>query len=189
MGRDVIDAGIAATPTTGVLVRDFRAAGGVQISASHNPAPYNGIKLFSGEGRVIDAVRGEHVKQRYQSGAESGAMGNRPRLPVHDAFAWVPHDRIGKLRPCEDSTSGHLRRVLATVNVDRIRQRKFHVLLDSNHGAGSILGKRLLAELGCRVTALGEQVRPRRGADCRKLARGARRSPPQRRRRRLLPGP
>jgi phosphomannomutase len=148
MGRDVIDAGIAATPTTGVLVQDFWAAGGVQISASHNPTPYNGIKLFSGEGRVIDAIRGEHVKQRYQSGAVLDAAGH--------GFGWVAHDRIGKLRPCEDSTSGHLRRVLATVNVDRIRQRKFHVLLDSNHGAGSILGKRLLAELGCRVTALGD---------------------------------
>jgi phosphomannomutase len=49
-GRDVLDAGVAATPTIGVLVRERRAAGGVQISASHNPAPYNGLKLFSAEG-------------------------------------------------------------------------------------------------------------------------------------------
>ncbi len=45
--RRVLDAGIAATPTTGVLVRHHQCAGGVQISASHNPAPYNGLKLFS----------------------------------------------------------------------------------------------------------------------------------------------
>ena len=50
-GREVIDAGAAATPTVGVLVRDLRAAGGVQISASHNPPEYNGIKLFSSDGR------------------------------------------------------------------------------------------------------------------------------------------
>ena len=55
--RDVIDADVAATPTTGVLVRRAQAAGGIQISASHNPPQYNGLKLFSPEGRVIPAER------------------------------------------------------------------------------------------------------------------------------------
>ena len=44
--RRVLDAGIAATPTTGVLVRHHKCVGGIQITASHNPAPYNGVKLF-----------------------------------------------------------------------------------------------------------------------------------------------
>ena len=51
-GRDVIDCGVAATPTIGVVVRERAAAGGIQISASHNPARYNGMKLFSAEARV-----------------------------------------------------------------------------------------------------------------------------------------
>ena len=46
-GRGTLDAGVAATPTTGVLVRQFDAAGGIQISASHNPRNFNGLKLFS----------------------------------------------------------------------------------------------------------------------------------------------
>ncbi len=58
LGRDVLNAGIAATPTTGVLVRQLGAAGGIQISASHNPPQYNGLKLFSAEGRVIPAADG-----------------------------------------------------------------------------------------------------------------------------------
>ena len=45
-GRHVIQAGITSTPTTGILVRKFKAAGGIQISASHNPVQYNGLKLF-----------------------------------------------------------------------------------------------------------------------------------------------
>src|SRR3954468_4691212 len=65
--RRVLDAGIAATPTTGVLVRHHRCAGGIQISASHNPAQYNGLKLFSQEGRVIPAAAGEAVLQRYRT--------------------------------------------------------------------------------------------------------------------------
>ncbi|HRE99728.1 MAG TPA: phosphoglucosamine mutase, partial [Pirellulaceae bacterium] len=57
-GRDVLDAGVAATPTVGVLVRSLAAAGAVQISASHNPPEYNGIKLFGPDGRLIDAAEG-----------------------------------------------------------------------------------------------------------------------------------
>jgi phosphomannomutase len=57
--RRVFDAGVSATPTTGVLVRHHQCAGGIQISASHNPAQYNGLKLFSAEGRVVPAGVGE----------------------------------------------------------------------------------------------------------------------------------
>ena len=56
---------------------------------------------------------------------------------------------------CGDPIVAHLEAVLATVDVERIRSRRFKVLLDSNHGAGSLLGCRLLEELGCRVTLLG----------------------------------
>lgn len=139
VGRDVIDADVAATPTTGVLVQEHRATGGIQISASHNPPEYNGLKLFSAAGRVIQADAGQNVIERYRQG--------RP--------AWVAHDRIGTCRPAPDTIGEHLSRVLAVVDVDRIRDRAFRVLLDANHGAGSLLGKRLLEQLGCDVTLLG----------------------------------
>ncbi len=139
-GRDTIDARIAATPTTGILIRNLQAAGGIQISASHNPIQYNGIKLFSADGRVIPAVAGEKVLARYQANETD----------------WAPHDQLGTGQTCDDSISAHLAAVLATVDVERIRSRKFNVLLDANHGAGSPLGRPLLQQLGCRVTVLGE---------------------------------
>ncbi len=142
MGRTVIDAGIAATPTTGVLVRSFRAAGGIQISASHNPAQYNGMKLFSPQGRVVAAAEGEAVAQRY---AASG-------------FAWAAHDKLGGTIVDEDRADDHLQHVLATVDVQAIREKKFNVLLDSNHGAGSLLGRQLLDALGCQFTMLGDEA-------------------------------
>lgn len=140
LGRTTIDAGIIATPTAGVLLRKEKAAGALQITASHNPSPYNGLKLFSGDGRVIPAAAGQAVLDRYRNGAP----------------AWLPHDRLGAMRRCEDATSAHLLAVLATVDAERIRQCRFRVVLDSNHGAGSILGRRLLHELACLVTVLGE---------------------------------
>jgi phosphomannomutase len=141
VGRDTLDAGIAATPTAGVLVRHHSAAGGVEITASHNPSPYNGLKLFSTDGRVIPAVLGEKVLRQYRQGSA----------------AWVPHDRLGRRYDCDDPHGPHLAAVLDTVDVPRIRQRAFRVLLDSNHGAGSLLGQRLLEALGCQVTLLGPE--------------------------------
>ena len=140
-GRSTIDAGITATPTVGVLLRQFKAAGAIQITASHNPAPYNGLKLFSADGRVIPAAPGREVLERYRS----------------DSPDWLPQDRLGSCRRCDDSITAHLLAVLDTVDAERIRKQRYRVLLDSNHGAGSILGRRLLHELACRVTMLGEE--------------------------------
>lgn len=139
-GRDVLEAGTCATPTVGVLVRDLGAAGAVQISASHNPPEYNGIKLFGPSGRVIDAQAGGKVREAYLAGQA----------------AWASYDRIGKCETVADPHAAHLKLVLETVNVSAIRARKFKVLLDSNHGAGSTAGLRLLAALGCEVIAQGE---------------------------------
>jgi len=139
-GHDVVDAGIAATPTTGVLVREHGAVGGVQISASHNPQQYNGLKLFSAEGRVIPALAGEKVLARYRS----------------DSMHWTTCDGVGRAERLPVTTAAHLRLVLARVDLANITARRFRVLLDSNHGAGSILGRLLLEQLGCQVTLLGD---------------------------------
>jgi len=141
VGRSTIDAGVAATPTTGVLIRHHRAAGGIQISASHNPAEYNGMKLFDAGGRVIPAASGQQVLDRYRSGEVD----------------WEGHGRLAAFEECSDSLSAHLEAVLATVDVERICAQSYKVVLDSNHGAGSLLGRRLLEALGCEVTVLGGQ--------------------------------
>ena len=140
LGRTVIDADVAATPTTGVLVRQYKAAGGIQISASHNPPQYNGLKLFSPAGRVIPEAAGAKVITRYRS----------------QAPAWVTFDKLGHVEGCADSIAEHWALIARTVDVERIRSRHFKVLLDANHGSGSVLGRKLLAELGCTATILGE---------------------------------
>jgi phosphomannomutase len=138
-GRHAFSAGVAATPTVGVLVAKGDYAGAVQISASHNPAEYNGIKLFGGDGRVLPAVVGERVKARYLAGN----------------FVWPTHEQVGMIQTVPDTVTDHLGRVLATVDFAAIRRQKFRVLLDANHGSGSILGKELLEALGCQITLLG----------------------------------
>lgn len=138
-GREVLDAGPAATPTVGVLVRSLAAAGGIQISASHNPRQYNGLKLFSDEGRVIPAAAGQRVLERY-----SRTAGINPAA------------RAELIHRVEDSTSAHRKLIEPICGVDRIRKRRFRVVLDANHGAGAVLGRILLERLGCDVIVLGE---------------------------------
>lgn len=139
-GIDVLVADLAATPTVGVLVRDQRAAGAVQISASHNPPPYNGLKLFGPDGRVIPAAAGLEVLAAYEA----------------NQFPWQEYNGLGQRHELADTTSAHLAAVLATVDVARIRAAGFRVVLDSNHACGSLLGRRLLEALGCQFTILGE---------------------------------
>jgi phosphomannomutase len=140
-GRDVIDADIAATPTTGVLVREHNAAGGIQISASHNPPPYNGLKLFSRDGRILTAAAGEPVTERYRAGD----------------FTWVAHDRVGSVTQCEDTVSRHAALVLATIETERIASRRFRVFLDSNHSSSALVGRHLLGRLGCDLVHVGAE--------------------------------
>jgi len=141
VGRDVIDADVAATPTTGVLVRSTGAVGGIQVSASHNPPEYNGLKLIGGRGCVISASEGQKVIEVW-----------RAQDPAR-----VGPTEMGQVTECEDSVSGHWKLVAALVDVTRIRSHGFRVVLDANHGSGSLLGRRLLEELGCQVQILGEQ--------------------------------
>jgi phosphomannomutase len=138
LNRRVYDAGPAATPTVGVLVRSLETCGGIQISASHNPSQYNGIKLFGPEGRVIPASTGSRVADYFHK-----IVGPFPKPSI------VPVHHI-------DATTPHLELIETICDVDRIQAKRFRVVLDANHGAGAVLGRALLERLGCDIVILGE---------------------------------
>ncbi len=140
-GRDVIDCDVAATPTIGIAVRERAAAGGIQISASHNPARYNGLKLFAAAGRVLTAAAGREVLAGFERLSEAGAS-----LPT----AGQP----GRL-DSYDPTEAHVRLVEQVVDVEAIRRHRPRVWIDCGHGAGSRVALPLLARLGCEVIAEG----------------------------------
>ena len=138
-GRDALLIGPAATPTVGRLVRDQRAAGGVQISASHNPPNYNGLKFFQPAGMVLSPATGREVLARFNA----------------KQFGWASWDGLGRVRNLEDPDSAHLNAVLKTVDAEAIRRKGFSVVLDACHGSGGRLGTALLRALGCKAVVLG----------------------------------
>ncbi|QGJ69138.1 Phosphoglucosamine mutase [Planctomycetales bacterium 10988] len=141
MGRDVFQGGIAATPTTGILVREQQATGGIQISASHNPPEYNGIKCFGPEGRVLTAAAGEQVLAAFEA----------------KSWQWKPFDQLGKCERLEHPHQAHLEKILHVIDLEAIRAAGFKVVLDANHGSGSQLGIPLLEALGCELFVLGKE--------------------------------
>jgi phosphomannomutase len=137
-GCKVVDLGIAATPTCGVLVQHLQAAGGLQLTASHNPIEWNGLKPFAPFGGVFDAALGERLLAQLEQPAK-----------------YRRWNEIGTIEISDDAGQIHLNKILPLVDVAAIRKRKFRVVLDVNHGSGGVLGPKLLESLGCDVTVLG----------------------------------
>jgi phosphomannomutase len=138
-GCTVGDIGITPTPTCGFAVRFLHTAGAIQITASHNPAPWNGLKMFGPDGAVLSASEGAVVRGLYESGE----------------FRRATWDGIGSTRVPPDVPQEHAKAVLDQVSVARVAGSGFRVFLDANGGAGGPLGVQLLRDLGCEVVEHG----------------------------------
>lgn len=138
-GCEIHDLGVAPTPTVGLAVRHLHAAGGLQITASHNPAPYNGLKLFGPDGRVLNAAAGARVKSLYELGATRRA----------------PYTELGTVRHYRQAEENHGDRVLELIDGQRVRAARFKALVDGNGGAGGPLARRLLESLAVETVCEG----------------------------------
>ncbi len=141
VGCDVIDLGVVPTPTLLMAVRDHGAIGGIGVTASHNPAEWNALKLVSSEGIFLDAERSADFRAYL-------ASEDPPRAP------W---DGLGSVTEDAGAWGRHLERILGLehIDVDRIRARKLTVALDCVHGAGGPVMAQLLDRLGCEVIGIG----------------------------------
>ena len=148
-GFEPIFFGVQPTPTAGFLTKFIHAAGGIQITASHNPSQYNGVKLFDNTGRVISGPIGKTVLERYKDLTEQDDSTACCLLPT--ASVAEPINEI--VSPFE-----HLRAVCKTIRVGDVESKGYRVLLDSNNGSGSRLGRKLLESLGCEVVVLGDKL-------------------------------
>jgi len=134
-GCDVIDLGTVTTPGAALSVKQLGAAGGVVITASHNPAEYNGIKFLTGKGWAPPA---DEARKIY-------AIRDQRAFSFRDALHCGRLDRDGLTH------QRHLDAVLAVIDAETIRARRFKVVLDSINGAGSLVTPILLAKLDCEA--------------------------------------
>lgn len=141
VGCDVVDLGVVPTPTLLMAVVHHGAIGGIGVTASHNPAEWNALKLASSEGIFLDADRSAAFRTYL-------AEQDPPRAP------W---DRLGTLSRDDDAWSRHLERILSLpqIDVDLIRRADLKVAVDCVHGAGGPVISELLDRLGCEVVGIG----------------------------------
>jgi len=143
VGCDVVDVGLVATPTVQLAVEHHRAAGGIMLTASHNPIEWNALKFVGPDGIFLDTEAGTRVRE-LAAGGESQTLQR------------ANYNAIGGVEADSEAISRHLAAVLALPGVDvkAIKRRRFHVALDTVRGAGGAVMPELLQRLGCRVTAI-----------------------------------
>ena len=134
-GVDVLDAGVLPTPAAAYLIADMDADFGVMVSASHNPAPDNGIKIFARGGVKLPDI----VEARIEA-----AMAGPKLLPTGAA--------VGRIRRFADAEDRYVVHLLGSLphRLDGI-----HVVLDCAHGAASGVSPQTFADAGARVTVIG----------------------------------
>jgi phosphomannomutase len=132
-GCDVLDAGLAATPTVEMGVLLAEADGGIILSASHNPEAWNALKLLNAKGEFLTAEEGQAV------------IGLAEAKPAHT----VSYDQVGQVEE-RDFLEAHIDRILAldVIQPERIAERDFTVVVDGINSVGGIALPRLLLRLG-----------------------------------------
>ncbi|MDP6541200.1 MAG: phosphoglucosamine mutase [Phycisphaerales bacterium] len=135
-GCKVIDLGVVATPTAGVMIGALRADGGIIITASHNPTPWNGIKCLDGAGLAPPPKDSKEIIRRFHDGTRSPSISG------------------GKLESNNLGHDTHISKVLGAIDPQPARKKQFRVVLDSINGAGCVAGLSLLERFGCEVLHL-----------------------------------
>ena len=140
IGYDVINIGLATTPTTELAVRMTRAAGGIIITASHNPRQWNALKLLNHEGEFLTKSEGNEVLD----------------IAEGEDFNYADVDNLGHYTEDSSFDQRHIESVLALKLVDReaIKKAHFKVAVDGINSVGGIILPKLLNELGVEYTLL-----------------------------------
>lgn len=134
MGFDVVDLGLATTPTTELAVTMEGAAGGIILTASHNPRQWNALKLLNEKGEFLNAAQGEEILKFAET----------------DDFSFAEVDQVGKLSYDDSYTQKHIDHVLSLelVDVEAIRAAGFRVAIDCVNSVGGVVLPALLKALG-----------------------------------------
>ena len=134
LGINVTDLGLATTPTVEVAVADSGASGGIILTASHNPANWNALKLLNGKGEFLSEADGNEVL----------------KISGQEDFEFSAHDHTGSYREDKSWEGRHIDKIisLALVNVEAIRAAKLKVVVDCINSVGGLAIPSLLEKLG-----------------------------------------
>ncbi len=137
-GCDVVDVGLVPTPTLQYFVKEKDFDSGVIITASHNPPDFNGIKGVASDGTEFSKDIEEEIEKIY----------------FEKSFSLTSWKDVGKISFSNDAIDLYINGILKNIDVDLIKKKNFHIVLDCGNGAGSVVTPKLLEKLGCKITEL-----------------------------------
>lgn len=142
-GVDIVDIGLATTPTVEMAVPLFKAHGGIIITASHNPANWNALKLLNNKGEFISASEGEYLLQIIEA----------------KDFIFAEVKELGGYKYC-DFTEQHIQSILKLplVKISTIKEKKYKVAVDTINSVGAIAIPKLLDALGVEYVLLNSTM-------------------------------
>jgi len=140
MGYNVVDLGLSTTPTVEMAVVWEQAAGGIILTASHNPKQWNALKLLNEKGEFISGDDGQQLIEIAES----------------ESFTFAEVDNLGNYSSKNDAIQKHIEAILAlpTVDVEAIKAKKFKIAVDAVNSIGGISIPPLLEQLGCETVKL-----------------------------------
>ena len=138
-GCDVRAIGVCPTPTVALETEHSDAAGGVIVTASHNPMEWNGLKFLNADGIFLDADENIELRKHFQG-----------------SYSYAVWDKIGTHSSIPGAIDKHIDAVLGMkhIDIERIRKRTFKVVLDCVNASGGVIVPQLLEKLGCEVVML-----------------------------------
>jgi len=142
-GCEVIDIGIVPTPTVQMEIIHHKAAGGIAVTASHNPSEWNGLKFMDGNGRFLNPDKAEQVYQ----------------LADRGDFRYTDWKKLGNETQDSGANERHIKAVLNLpfIDVPSLKKRNFSVAVDCVNGAGGLIIPQLLKKLGCTVIPINDE--------------------------------
>ncbi|MCA0431571.1 MAG: phosphoglucosamine mutase [Bacteroidetes bacterium] len=145
MGIDVIDLDLSTTPTVEMAVVDYKASGGIILTASHNPKQWNALKLLNAKGEFISDAIGKEILQ----------------LADNNQFNYADVNNLGTYTIDKNYLQKHIDKVLALpyVDIDAIKKANFNVVVDGINSSGSFAVPQLLKSLGVNnITSINNDV-------------------------------
>ena len=143
LGFEIIDIGIAPTPTVQFVTKIKNASGGISITASHNPEKWNGLKFIEGNGIFFNEKKINIIKKNLEE----------------KNFRFQTYDKLGRLVEDPSAKELHINSVLQTIHFDCFNKDTFTVAVDACNAAGSEFIPRFIEKLGCRLVKLNCDVK------------------------------
>ncbi|MCL1976987.1 MAG: phosphoglucosamine mutase [Candidatus Bathyarchaeota archaeon] len=141
-GCNVYFVGMGPTPSLQFAVKNHKMDGGIIITASHNPAEYNGIKVIWNDGIETSHEQETEIEKIY----------------FNNKISFAPWDKLGELKELSDVNDEYASAIKTHVDIEKIAKKHFHIVIDAANSVGGLITPYLMREIGCKVTSINANV-------------------------------